>query len=149
MHDLTHSCYCDISTDRDCRYIPPNKGSLTVKVIDGFMTDEDISCYPLTFSKVKQLIRTAEKSSHPFVLYSYALTSFRLYIEEANHLFNKISAKVSDIVLVMSKLLLAMFHTDDALVFYKALIGGDVSLSRRLKKTMVRNKYIVLAYHWD
>jgi hypothetical protein len=75
-------------------------------------------------------------SSNPVLLLTFAIESTKLYLEEAQMLYDEIMQKSDDPTPLLAKVLMKMLFSEDAMRMIKCYISNDVLKLRRLKQRL-------------
>lgn len=132
------------------RYIPPNTGIVNIKIVESYrFSDSSLArSYPLTYSKCNEIIKVAEKSSNPLQLLLYAIDVFCFLLEEGQIIFKYISSRSDDKkTAALSKILLHMDRSTDAMRMVKCFAFGDIMKIRRLKQILGHCYYPVVGIY--
>lgn len=138
-----------IRTETQTRYIPPMIGRVHVRVSESYdVVDEgQVQSFPLSNAQCNQMIRTALQSTNPLQLILYGIDSFKLYLEEAQALFQQIGIRSDDPILALAKILLRMQNATDAMRMIRNYTCTDVFKARRLKQRLGKAYYPLIGIY--
>lgn len=81
-------------------------------------------------------MKIANMSTNPVMLLTYAIDSSKLYLEEAQKLYDEIIQKSDDPTPLLAKVLMRMLLSEDAMRMIKCYTNNDVLKIRRLKQRL-------------